>query len=128
MSKPDLVSLGHKIDSEGEVHYTCVGVQTEQTLCNCQDGEDTNKPVTCYACLSIVEEVLEAQVWLPIEDAPKDGSWILGWDDDDELPVSARWTEQPSFSSKGALHPSGFRDVWDQFVSLSHFKPFHSPK
>lgn len=66
-----------------------------------------------------------ARAWRPISEAPKDGTWILGWDDDDELPVAVQWgatmLEDEKGRQLGTSH--GWFDVWGNRVSTTRFQP-----
>ena len=45
--------------------------------------------------------------WLPIESAPRDGTLVLLWDDDDRVGYAARWVSEPGMNC-----PDGHEPAW----------------
>lgn len=78
-------------------------------------GDELSRHQYWQAGRRAAHEILQARAeveqlragWLPIESAPRDGTWILLWDHHREVAVSGCWHDEPERNS-----PNGYEPGW----------------
>jgi hypothetical protein len=61
--------------------------------------------------------------WLPIESAPKDGTWVIVYGEKYKQPIIAKWNKRISWWAGAVLMGGGFQHMRE----ASHWMPLPPP-